>query len=154
MVPGRTPTAEIVAALPELLVYENEPPLGWMEEDWPELPVPPAAEASATAPMPPVVALELVMAIACDTDVSGPVGLTTVWAMARPQPTKIAQPPETLMPEPVPLDGAWSEARVWLLAMEPPVAWETDRALAPPCVLKAMEPEIAWLPVPLACETD
>ncbi len=132
VVPGNMPTAAIVDASPLLDENEKLPPTPGMmlELLWSGPPLP-AAEASATAAMPPVDDVELVTAKASDCELSGPVGLTLVWARAKPQPTPIRQPPATLMPLPVPLAAAVSLARVWLLAVEPLEALETDSALAP-----------------------
>ena len=46
----------------------------------------------------------------------------------------MAQPPATLMPEPVAFDGAVSDASVLETALPPLFAWEIEVALAPPWV--------------------
>ena len=75
------PTWAIVAALPELAEYENDPPTpGTLLDAEVAAPLllPPAAEASATPPTATLGLVFWVMTIALETEVSGPFGLTLV----------------------------------------------------------------------------
>ena len=55
----------------------------------------------------------------------------------------MAQPPATLMPEPVAFDGAVSDESVLETALPPLFACETDSAFAPPWVETPAAVEIA-----------